>query len=297
MRSSCAADTTGPMSTSGSKPPPMRIPRDCSMILSPTWSWTLSWTSTRVLQVQTCPEAPHTPIIAVADADSRSASGKMISGLLPPSSRLTRLTRAAAAAWIARPVSFKPVNVIASTPGWATMPAPTVSPVPWTRLNTPGGLHDDAVAGAEGEQAHRGCRHRPVPRDDRSDHAERLAHLVDGEVVRHRGDAAVQLRGPPRVVVEAVDRELDDEPRVHAQQTGVDDVELSELVPVLGDQSRQPPQPPLLLERRQVAPAPIVERRARGPHRALDVRGGAGRRGRDLLAGGRIDHRHRAAVE
>ena len=58
-------------------------------------------TSTRVLHVQTWPEAPQTPIIAPAAAASRSASGKMIEGLLPPSSRHTRFTRRAAAAWIA----------------------------------------------------------------------------------------------------------------------------------------------------------------------------------------------------
>ncbi len=105
-----------------------------------TSSWTLSWISTRVLHVQTWPEAPHTPIIAAADAASRSASGKMIDGLLPPSSRLTRFTRAAALPWIARPVAFEPVNVIASTSGCATSAAPTASPVPWTTLNTPAGI-------------------------------------------------------------------------------------------------------------------------------------------------------------
>ena len=41
---------------------------------------------------------------------------------------------------MARPVAFEPVNVIASTSGWATRPAPTVSPTPWTTLNTPGGI-------------------------------------------------------------------------------------------------------------------------------------------------------------
>ena len=101
-----------------------------------------------MLHVQTWPDAPHTPAIAAAEAASRSASGKMIDGLLPPSSRLTRFTRAAAPAWIARPVAFEPVNVIASTSGWATRAAPTVSPVPWTTLNTPGGIPASSASSA-----------------------------------------------------------------------------------------------------------------------------------------------------
>ena len=228
------------------------------------------------------------------------------------------MTRAAAAAWIARPVAFEPVNVIASTSRMgderrADGLTGALDDVEHARRDARldrqlgdqdrrhrcllGRLEDDAVAGAERERAHRGCRHRPVPRHDRSDHAERLAHLVDGELARHCGDAAVQLRGPARVVVDPVDGELDDEARVEPEQAGVDHVELGELVGVLGDQRGEPAQPPLLLERRQVAPAAVVERRAGGPHRALDVRGGPGGCGRDLLAGGGIDHRHRAALE
>ena len=72
-----------------------------------------------------------------------------------------------------------------------------------------------------------------------------------------------------------------------------DELELA----VLGDERRQPAQPPFLLERGQVAPAAVVERRARGPDRALHVRRRPGGRGGDLLAGGGIDHRHGAAVE
>ena len=193
--------------------------------------------------------------------------------------------------------------MIASTSGWATSAAPTVSPVPWTTLNTPGGIPASSASSATRTAVigvcSAGLRTTLLPAQsanvaiaaaavgpfhghDRADHAERLAHLVDGELVRHGGDAAVQLRGPARVVVDAVDRELDDEPRVEPEQARVDDVELGELVAVLGDQRGEPAQPPLLLERRQVAPAAVVERRARGPHGALDVCGGPGRRGRDL---------------
>ena len=79
----------------------LRVP---SRTMSTNLSWMLSWTSTRVPHVQTWPEAPQTAAIDVADAVSRSASGNTMNGLLPPSSRLTRLTRLAAAAWMALPV-------------------------------------------------------------------------------------------------------------------------------------------------------------------------------------------------
>src|SRR5260370_40307504 len=91
----------------------------------------------RVRQVHTCPEAPHTPDIAAATAASRSASGKMIDALFPPSSRLTRLTRAAAAAWIALPVGPEPANVTPSTPRVPPSAAPTTAPDPCTTLNQP----------------------------------------------------------------------------------------------------------------------------------------------------------------
>ena len=118
------------------------------------------------------------------EAASRSASGKMIDGLLPPSSRLTRFTRAAAAAWIARPVWSEPVNVIASTLGVGDQRradglADALDDVEHARRDARlerqlgdhdrghrrllGRLEDDAVAGAEGERGHRGRRRRPVP--------------------------------------------------------------------------------------------------------------------------------------
>ena len=88
--------------------------------------------------MQTWPDAIQTPIIAAAEAASRSASGKMMNGLFPPSSSCTGLTPLAAAAWIAAPVCREPVNEIMSTPGCSTSAAPA-SPSPWTMLRTPGG--------------------------------------------------------------------------------------------------------------------------------------------------------------
>ena len=79
-------------------------------------------------QVHTWPEAPHTAAIEVADATSKSASGKTMNGLLPPSSNDTRLTRLAAAAWMALPVATEPVKEMASTSGCSTSAWPTVCP-------------------------------------------------------------------------------------------------------------------------------------------------------------------------
>ena len=199
--------------------------------------------------------------------------------------------------------------MIASTSGCATSAAPTVSPTPWTTLNTPGGIPASSASSATTTAVigvcSAGLRTTLLPAQsanvaiaaaavgpfhghDRPDHAERLAHLVDGELARHGGDAAVQLRGPARVVVDAVDRELDDEPGVETEQARVDDVELGELVAVLGDQRGEPAQPPLLLERRQVSasarrrtPRARTAPRARRPRPIRRPRSRPARRSRD----------------
>ncbi len=71
-----------------------------------------------------------------------------MNGLLPPSSRLTRFTRRAAAAWMLRPVATDPVNDRASTAGCSTSAAPAVSPRPCTTLNTPGGIPASTASSA-----------------------------------------------------------------------------------------------------------------------------------------------------
>ena len=97
---------------------------------STTSSWMSRCSSTRVPAVQTWPDAPQTPIVAAATAASRSASGKTMKALLPPSSSPTRLTRLAAADWIALPVATEPVNEIMSVSRESTSAAPTTSPTP-----------------------------------------------------------------------------------------------------------------------------------------------------------------------
>ena len=72
-------------------------------------------------------------------AASRSASGRMMFGDLPPSSSVTRLSALPAFAPISRPTAVEPVKAILSTPGWSTSAAP-VSPSPVTTFSTPAGM-------------------------------------------------------------------------------------------------------------------------------------------------------------
>src|SRR5574341_1475669 len=68
------------------------------------------------------------PVWAPRTAALRSASAKMMLGLLPPSSSVTRLFVSAAIRMIWRPTSVDPVNEILSTSGWRTSAAPAVEP-------------------------------------------------------------------------------------------------------------------------------------------------------------------------
>ena len=66
---------------------------------------------------QSWPALSNTPYGAVAAAFSTSASAKTMFALLPPSSRVTRLTWAAHPAMTAWPTSVEPVNTILRTSG------------------------------------------------------------------------------------------------------------------------------------------------------------------------------------
>ena len=72
-------------------------------------------------------------------AVAKSASGSRMLGDFPPSSCVTRFAVGAAACATSAPARVEPVIEIMSTSGCADMAAPTVSPVPLTRLKTPGG--------------------------------------------------------------------------------------------------------------------------------------------------------------
>ena len=72
-------------------------------------------------------------------AASRSASGKITCGFLPPSSSDTFFSVPDAAATIRLPTPVEPVKLTISTRGSEVMIAPTGSPYPSTILTTPAG--------------------------------------------------------------------------------------------------------------------------------------------------------------
>ncbi len=76
-------------------------------------------------------------------AAPRSASSKTTTGALPPSSRCTRLTSAAAAWATAMPARTEPVMATICGRGCETSAAP-VSRSPVTTLSTPGGRNSAA---------------------------------------------------------------------------------------------------------------------------------------------------------
>ena len=77
--------------------------------------------------------------MVTAAAVPMSASPKTTDGLLPPSSRLTRLHPAAAAIMTFWPTARLPVNDSLSTIGWLIRACPAGSPGPVTTFSTPSG--------------------------------------------------------------------------------------------------------------------------------------------------------------
>ena len=164
------------------------------------------------------------PLIAA----SRSASGRMMFGDLPPSSSVTRLSARPALAPISRPTAVEPVNAILSTSGWSTSAAP-VEPSPVMTLSTPSGIpassasspRRSAVSGvcsaglstivqpAASAGADLPGRHqqREVPGDDLAADADRLAPRVGEACSGSRpGASALDLRRPAREVAQVRDR-------------------------------------------------------------------------------------------
>ena len=87
------------------------------------------------------------PIVTAA-AVPMSASANTTDGLLPPSSRLTRLHPAAAAIMTFWPTARLPVNDSLSTIGWLISACPAGSPGPVTTLSTPAGRPVSAISWA-----------------------------------------------------------------------------------------------------------------------------------------------------
>ena len=75
----------------------------------------------------------------VRAAACRSVSAHTTKGDLPPSSKLTGVRLAAAAAPITRAVAGDPVKLIRLTFGCRTSASPAEAPVPWTMFSTPSG--------------------------------------------------------------------------------------------------------------------------------------------------------------
>src|SRR5262245_34496713 len=95
--------------------------------------------------MQICPLWNVHTLIADGIARSRSASAKTMLADLPPSSSSVRLSRGAAACWIARPTGELPVNEIMSTSGAATSASPMAGAEPETKLTTPGGSSEATI--------------------------------------------------------------------------------------------------------------------------------------------------------
>ena len=96
--------------------------------------------------MQVCPELRNALPTPTFTALVRSASERITLADLPPSSSATLAMRSAAACEMARPVAVEPVNDTMSTPGWPAMAAPTIGPVPVTRLSTPAGTPASSAA-------------------------------------------------------------------------------------------------------------------------------------------------------
>ena len=88
----CAFDTNGPISVSLDCGSPTTTPLTAGSSSSMNRSYTLRCTRIRLRAQQSWPALSKTPYGAVAAAFSRSQSSNTMLALLPPSSRVTRLT-------------------------------------------------------------------------------------------------------------------------------------------------------------------------------------------------------------
>ena len=135
----CAAEISGPISVAAEAGSPTTTPPTACSNSSMNVSRTERWTRIRDRAQQSCPALSNTAYGAVAAAFSRSASAKTMLALLPPSSRVSRLTWRAQSAMIRWPTSVDPVKTILRTAGWSTRRCPTTLPLPGSTVNTPSG--------------------------------------------------------------------------------------------------------------------------------------------------------------
>ena len=228
MRPYCVADTTGPMllrrlagvaDHDVLRPPRPRSPRP-----RPSGPRARACGSARCT---TDPSWCTSPAMSRAMTASKSASSRMMLADLPPSSCATRFTVGAAARATSMPARVEPVNDTMSMSGCADSGAPTLTPSPLTRLNTPAGTPAASMISAKrialsgatsdglstivqpaasaGRDLAGDLVQRPVPRRDHPAHADRLAHDQRGahrplelEVGEHGAGGARGGRGRRR---------------------------------------------------------------------------------------------------
>lgn len=147
-RSNCGRFAIGPwvvLSASGS---PTTSSEAVAAARTSTFAICERNTSMRVGALQDWPRLRKAARTPSGTARRKSASGKMIFDDLPPSSWATRLTVGAAACATRTPARVEPVIEIMSTCGCDARAAPTIGPVPLTRLMTPGGQPASCITSA-----------------------------------------------------------------------------------------------------------------------------------------------------
>ena len=129
----------GPTSVPASSPLPSFSRRASATATSVNRSRMSAWTKNRLGLMHTWPLLRNFPATAALATTSGSASGKMIIGACPPSSRLRRFTWSAAARIKSLPTRVEPVKLIFRTAGFSMNSAAISSPGPTMKLATPGG--------------------------------------------------------------------------------------------------------------------------------------------------------------
>ncbi len=137
-RSSWDLEISGPMAVFSSAGSPTTTDSTAGASSSRKRSYADRWTRMRVRAQQSWPELSRKDMGVAAAAASMSASAKTMLGLLPPSSRVTRLRSAEPFANTCLPTVVDPVKTIFATPGCSTSALPVTGPAPgstWKRCS------------------------------------------------------------------------------------------------------------------------------------------------------------------
>ena len=257
-RSKWAFEISGPISTSSPAPgSPTTSVATSSTSSSANSSATDSWTSTRQAAPHSWPEFQKPAARSAVAAAARSASGKMTTGALPPSSRWTRLSDSAAARATALPLRTEPVSAIMVDVGVLGEPGADHRAVAGHDVEHAGRqdvgdelgelqrgergllrrLDDQGVAGGQdGRHLPGGHQQRVVPRGHDADDAQRLAQddrqVVLGVVARGRGGRRAQRPGHEAERVDGLGHVV---LRDRGRLAGVGRLQPGEEVGVLGD--------------------------------------------------------------